>query len=52
MGSFRKGLRTLTDTIGRNIKDTIRTNWKLVDVSRDAASKQFVLKWVQRLRAV
>lgn len=45
VGSFRKGLRTVTDAIARNIKDTIRTNWKLTEVSKDAASGNFVLRY-------
>lgn len=36
VGSFRKGLRMLTDAIGKNVKDTVRVNWKLSNISRGA----------------
>lgn len=32
VGSFRKGLRLLTDAIGRNIQDSVRVNWKLTSI--------------------
>ncbi|GAX80836.1 hypothetical protein CEUSTIGMA_g8271.t1 [Chlamydomonas eustigma] len=34
VGSFDKGLRTLTDAIGSNVKDTIRVNWKLSSITK------------------
>lgn len=37
VGSFRKGLRMLTDAIGRNVKDTVRVNWKLASITRTPA---------------
>ncbi|KAJ9510296.1 hypothetical protein QJQ45_015757, partial [Haematococcus lacustris] len=45
VGSFRRGLRMLPDAIERNISDTIRTNWKLVDISKDASTGLTKLKY-------
>lgn len=44
VGSFRKGLKTLTEAIERNIKDTVRVNWKLSEISKK--NDQFVLKYI------
>jgi len=44
VGSFRKGLRMLPDAISKNIQDTIRVNWKLTAVTKDAAGT-FSLKY-------
>jgi len=45
VGSFRKGLKVLPEAIGRNIKDNIRTNWKLTGVSKDASTGHYVLNY-------
>ncbi len=34
VGSFQKGLRMLTDAIGRNIEANVRVNWKLTSISK------------------
>jgi len=37
VGSFRKGLRMLTDAISKNIEPNVRVNWKLTSIARTPA---------------
>jgi len=43
VGSFRKGLKQLPEAIARNVKDTIRVNWKLSKISKLGGSEGYSL---------
>jgi oxygen-dependent protoporphyrinogen oxidase len=47
VGSFRKGLRTLTDAMGAKVEEAgrLRLNWRLVKVERDAGSGIYALRY-------